>query len=124
MTHVEVIVRAFTLLCVVQAALSIFTAVTTNVRFLAYLKEHHYERWCEYLGEEFRTIFKHIYLTPMGSRKSYHHFIFTSQEDFGDARVREFKRKIRWGAYGFLIGMIAIPVSLVIGEVVSTMTAR
>jgi hypothetical protein len=118
MTHVEVIARAFILLCIVQAALSIFTAVTTNLRFLAYLKEHHYERWCEYLGEDFQTIFKHVYLTPMGSQKSYHHFIFKSQEDFGDTRVREFKRKIRWGAYGFLIGVIAFAMSLLISDVV------
>lgn len=117
-THVEVIARAFTLFCVGQAGFSVFTTVATNLRFLAYLKEHHYERWCEYLGEDVRTIFKHIYLTPMGSQKSYHHFIFKSQEDFGDPRVREYKKKIRWGAYGFVIGVIAFAMSLLISEVV------
>ena len=37
MTRAEVIARAFTLLCFVQAALSVFMAVATNLGFLTYL---------------------------------------------------------------------------------------
>ena len=89
------------------AAVSAVKAVIINSKFLAYLKRNHYRQWNDFIGDETTDLIKHIYFVPLGSKKSYFSFIFKSSEDFSDQQVRDYKRSIRHGIYGFLVNAIA-----------------
>jgi len=117
MSNVEIIMIGFIAICFVQAMLCAFNAVITNLKLLARLKEHHYTKWSEFIGDDIQAVFKHIYQTPLSSPKSYYHFLFKSQEDYGDPKVRESKRQIKWGIYGFLISITSLVAAFIIGGV-------
>lgn len=103
----ELIGFGFTILCFILAAYSGAKAVIENSKFLAYLKQRHYQQWNDFLGEDMPDLIRHIYFVPLSSEKSYFHFIFKSREDFGDKQVREYKKQIRYGLYGFIIYVTA-----------------
>ena len=79
----------------------------TNLKLLAYLKEHHFPRWNEFYGEEMKSVIRHIYMTPLNSEKSYFYFLLKSGEDLGDKQVRDYKRTIRYATGGFVVYAIA-----------------
>ena len=97
----------FAVSCLILAVYSGFKLVYSNQRFLAYLRQNHYQKWNDFIGEDFSDLVRHIYLTPLSSGKSYYYFVFKSHEDFGDKQVKDYKRQVRRGAYGFIIYAIA-----------------
>jgi hypothetical protein len=104
---IEYLGFGFSALCLILAVYCALRLAYFNQRFLAYLKQNHYPKWNDFIGEDITDQFKHLGLTPLNSKKSFYHFVFRSSDDFGDRQVKDFKRQIRYGAYGFIINAIA-----------------
>jgi hypothetical protein len=105
--RIEIIGFGVSILNLILAAISIARALIANSKFLAYLKNNHYEQWNYFLGEDITDQFKHILFTSLSSENSYYYFVFRSKQDFGDSQIKDHKRRIRYAAYGFLVYAVA-----------------
>jgi hypothetical protein len=77
--------------------------------FIAWLEKSHPEEFRRLVYEEGSRKF----FSPPWRRDTIAYFIGSSEEDFGDPKIQEFRTKLRWDLYSFLIGAVATVVYFV-----------
>lgn len=106
-SNIEIMGFGFTAICISFSMISLIRALVANSMLLKHLKQNHYSAWKQFIGETDTEMIRHICLTPLNSKNSYHYFIFKSDEEFDDTQVGIYKRRVRNGAYGFVFNGVA-----------------
>lgn len=106
----------FLILAVASAA----RAMYLNRQFQRHLKEHHHEQWQRIYQDQ---VMKKALLWPF-MRDTPVDFLWKSQENFGDPRITDFRRRIRQSFLGAISAGIAAVVWFGISAVILDSLSR
>lgn len=93
------VIWIYTAFFIAGALINLVRSLAGGAKFSRYMEEHHPEKWQQLLYEHLPV---KIILWPF-MRGNIIDFIWKSEEDYGDPRIKLFRQKMRWAFYGWLI---------------------
>lgn len=95
----ETAIWIYAFLFIAGAVINIVRGFAEGTKFAKYMEEHYPEQWQRLLYEQLPG---KIMLGPFG-RGNVIEFVWKSNEDYGDPKIRLFRQRLRWAFYGWLI---------------------